>query len=107
MLTISELAKLAGTTRRTLIFYDQKELFKPVKINTNGYRYYDYNQLYNLTFILSLRRLGLSVDDIKLLQTNTNQPTIDVQLNKLLKKIQNQIDNLNQAKHILQHFTAF
>jgi len=28
MLTIKKFADLSGTTRRTLIFYDQKDLFK-------------------------------------------------------------------------------
>lgn len=45
LLSISEfakIAKIAQTTRRTLIFYDQKDIFKPAKIAENGYRYYSY-----------------------------------------------------------------
>ena len=36
LLSISEFAKIAGTTRRTLIFYDQKGIFKPYKIMNNA-----------------------------------------------------------------------
>ena len=35
LLSISAFAKIAGTTRRTLIFYDQKGIFKPYKIKDN------------------------------------------------------------------------
>ena len=65
LLSISEFAKLAGTTRRTLIFYDQKDVFKPMKIEETGYRYYSYEQLYQIGFILGLRDLGLLVEEIK------------------------------------------
>lgn len=65
LLSISKFAKLAGTTRRTLIFYDQKGVFKPQKIADNGYRFYDYGQLYQIGLILELCGLGLSVDEIK------------------------------------------
>lgn len=37
---ISEMAKLHGITRQTLIHYDSIDLFKPAKVDTNGYRYY-------------------------------------------------------------------
>ena len=65
MLTIRKFAELADTTRRTLLFYDEQDLFKPAKVAENGYRYYSYDQLYDLTFILELRKLGLSVLQIK------------------------------------------
>ena len=60
LMTISQFAKAVGTTRRTLIFYDQKGVFKPQKIMANGYRYYSYEQIYKMNFILGLRDLGLS-----------------------------------------------
>ena len=39
-ISISEMAKLHGITRQTLIHYDNIDLFKPAKVDTNGYRYY-------------------------------------------------------------------
>ena len=41
MLKISEMAKLANTTRRTLIFYDEEGVFQPKSRNNAGYRYYN------------------------------------------------------------------
>lgn len=57
LMTISQFAKAVGTTRRTLLFYDQKGIFKPKKAMANGYRYYGYEQIYKMNFILGLRDL--------------------------------------------------
>lgn len=48
LLSISEFAKLEGTTRRTFIFYDQKDIFKPLETREKDYRYYSYEQLYQI-----------------------------------------------------------
>lgn len=99
MLTIQKFADLSGTTRRTLIFYDQKDLFKPKKILDNGYRYYDYDQLYEITFILELRRLGLSISEIK--SINQNDDSLNDNLKNILKQINQRMDNLNILKETL------
>ena len=39
--SIQEIAKLAGTTSRTLRHYDDIGLLAPARIGSNGYRYYD------------------------------------------------------------------
>ncbi|MCT7705158.1 MAG: MerR family transcriptional regulator [Lactobacillus gasseri] len=40
-------------------------MFKPMKTKKNGYRYYSYKQLYQISFILGLRDLELLVEEIK------------------------------------------
>ena len=40
-ISISEMAKLHGITRQTLIHYDNIDLFKPAKVDTNGYHIYE------------------------------------------------------------------
>lgn len=102
MLTIQKFATLAGTTRRTLIFYDQQDLFKPKKVAANGYRYYDYDQLYAVSFILELRRLGLSIATIKTLNTANSQASLDTDLKQILTRIDDQIDDLTLLRTTLQ-----
>lgn len=63
-LTISEMAKYAGISRRTLIYYDQIDLFKPAKVGENGYRYYGIDQYFELDVILLLKNLDVSLEDI-------------------------------------------
>ncbi|BDZ31553.1 MerR family transcriptional regulator [Lactiplantibacillus sp. WILCCON 0030] len=101
MLTIQKFAKLAGTTRRTLIFYDEKDLFKPKKVAENGYRYYDYDQLYPVTFILELRHLGLPISEIKLLTQTTGHAPLNAELKKILSQINQQLDNLTILRETL------
>jgi DNA-binding transcriptional MerR regulator len=61
---ISEVAKLAGTTSRTLRHYDNIGLLHPSRVGANGYRYYDPPALTRLQRILLLRELGLGIATI-------------------------------------------
>ena len=58
---IAEVARLAGTTSRTLRHYGDVGLLEPSRVGANGYRYYDTGALTRLQRILMLRRLGLGV----------------------------------------------
>ncbi len=62
--SIQEIAKLAGTTSRTLRHYDGIGLLAPSSIGANGYRYYDAAALVRLQRILLLRELGLGLPQI-------------------------------------------
>lgn len=57
-ISISEMAKLHGITRQTLIHYDSIDLFKPAKVDTNGYRYYCKHQIPYLREICFLKSRG-------------------------------------------------
>lgn len=62
--SIQQIAKLAGTTSRTLRHYDDIGLLAPSSIGRNGYRYYDQAALVRLQRILLLRELGLGLPQI-------------------------------------------
>jgi DNA-binding transcriptional MerR regulator len=73
-LSIQQLARLVGTTSRTLRHYDDIGLLKPSRIGGNGYRYYDERALVRLQRILLLRELGLGLPDIAaVLQRETDE----------------------------------
>ena len=59
-----ELAKLTGLTIRTLRYYDQIGLFSPSGRTEAGYRLYTESDLARLQQILSLKELGLSLEQI-------------------------------------------
>ena len=63
--SIQEVARLAGTTSRTLRHYDAVGLLAPTRVAPNGYRYYDADALVRLQRILLLRDLGLGLPAIK------------------------------------------
>jgi len=62
--SIQEVAKLAGTTSRTLRHYGSIGLLEPSRVGNNGYRFYDEESLVRLQRILLLRDLGLSLPAI-------------------------------------------
>jgi len=62
--SVQQLARLAGTTSRTLRHYDAVGLLKPSRTGGNGYRYYNHAALLRLQRILLLRELGLGLPAI-------------------------------------------
>jgi DNA-binding transcriptional MerR regulator len=61
---IQEVARLAGTTSRTLRHYGDVGLVTPSRVGANGYRYYDADALVRLQRVLLLRGLGLGIPAI-------------------------------------------
>lgn len=68
--TISELAKLAGVSTRTLRYYDEINLLKPSKINDSGYRIYSEKEVNLLQHILFYRELDVPLEKIALIINN-------------------------------------
>ncbi|MEW1835118.1 MerR family transcriptional regulator [Microbacterium sp. NPDC079995] len=62
--SIQQLARLAGTTSRTLRHYGQIGLLPPTRTGAGGYRFYDAAALRRLQHILLLRELGLALPRI-------------------------------------------
>ncbi len=63
--TIGELSELFDINTQTLRYYDSIGLFSPRKRDEDtGYRYYQFNQLYELASIRYLRRLDYSISNI-------------------------------------------
>lgn len=87
MLRIGEFSKLTGVPIRTLRYYDEIDLFKPVDIDLfTDYRYYKEEQVEDLNLINELKKVGFSLEEIK---TNWNKFTNEIMLKKreeLLKK---------------------
>lgn len=62
---VGDLAKLTGLTVRTLRFYDQIGLFSPSGQTETGHRLYNEADLARLQQIVSLKELGLSLEEIR------------------------------------------
>jgi effector-binding domain-containing protein len=63
--SIGEMAKLHNTTIKTLRYYDEIGLLKPIQIDkNNGYRYYSTEQFEQLNTIHYLKELGFSLKEI-------------------------------------------
>ena len=66
MYKIGEFSILAKTTIKTLRYYEKEKLLMPSYIDpVTNYRYYEAKELTNLSKIISLRQIGLSIKEIK------------------------------------------
>jgi len=63
--TIQKLASMAGISSRTLRYYDEIGLLKPVRITSSGYRIYGPAEVDRLQQILFYRTLGVRLESIK------------------------------------------
>ncbi len=62
--TTGQFARLNGINKRTLHYYDEIGLFSPERKDDNGYRYYTCFQTVQLELIVTLRKIGLSIEEI-------------------------------------------
>ena len=65
MIRIGDFSKLSRISVKTLRYYDEMGLLKPVEVDPfTGYRLYEYSQLSTLNRILALKDLGFSLEEI-------------------------------------------
>lgn len=98
---ISEIAKIFNISRRTLIYYDEIDLFKPYYTDEeNGYRYYSGHQIYVLRFIIALKNSGFSLNEIKEYTTCKSIDDSQVFLESKIKIMEDKIENLKNSIEI-------
>lgn len=64
-LQIGQLAQAAGTSAKTIRFYEEAELLPPAQRAENGYRLYGDEDVERLRFIRQARTLDFTLDDLK------------------------------------------
>jgi effector-binding domain-containing protein len=65
MIRIGDFSRLSRVSVKTLRYYDEMRLLKPVYVDAlTGYRFYEYDQLPRLNRILVLKDLGFSLEEI-------------------------------------------
>lgn len=107
---ISELAKLAGVTPRTIRYYESLGLLKASEREGTGFRYYTENELVRLQKINLLKKLGLTLDEISsvvpLLSEEPQKLAGKQKLLGILKRhlqtLDQQVDSLTQLRTELQ-----
>jgi effector-binding domain-containing protein len=83
---IGDFSRLSFVTVKALHHYDDIGLLKPVRVDRfTGYRYYSADQLPRLNYIIALKQLGLSLEEIATL-VNENLTPSQIREIFLLKK---------------------
>ena len=62
---IGDVAKYLSLSRDTLRYYDKLGIVSPKKDEGNGYRYYNMDDIITLSYVMILKDVGISLDDIK------------------------------------------
>ena len=78
MYSIGTFSKLTKTTIAALRFYDKEGLLKPAYTDSkSGYRYYLSSQLVTVQKILSLRQIGIPIEQIKIMINTIDEQYLD------------------------------
>ena len=99
---VTDFSRLCGVTPRALKYYEERELIKPAYIGENGYRYYSFAQMDEVSAILLFRDYGFSLDEIKTLMEQDDLKGIEQRMHMMLSIIKEQKKKLSeQEKNIL------
>lgn len=93
MIKIGDFSRISRVPVKTLRYYDEVGLLKPVEVDRfTGYRYYSLDQLSRLNRILALKDLGFSLEQIaQLLDENLPAAQIRGMLRLKQAEIQNRV----------------
>ena len=100
MYKIGELSEALGITPKTLRHYEAKGLLSPPQRSENGYRIYTKNDFRHAQSIVALRRLDLSLDEIRDLFESDDGGRLRKQ--KLLALLDEKLREIDQTLAILQ-----
>lgn len=86
---IGDFSKLTGLPVKTLRYYDDIDLFKPIDVDLfTGYRYYREDQIQDLELIMKLKNIGFTLEEIKNSWDNFNEELFLEKKKKLLMEIE-------------------
>jgi len=108
-LSVGQLARRTGLTVRTLHHYESLGLLQPADRSAAGYRMYGEAQLRRLQHIVSLKALGLSLQEIHRCldgQTLSLADALTGQLNRLRETIARQHQLLSRLEQLSQRLAV-
>lgn len=99
-ITIGEFASLMGVSTHQIRYFEEKGILLPSYVDENGYRMYGIDQIYALSHILLLRRLNISVSDVKKQMSTFSPEDYMTTLEKSVIEIEEQIQDLHMLKEL-------
>jgi DNA-binding transcriptional MerR regulator len=101
MYTIGQLAKKAGLSRSTLLYYDSIGLFSPSGRSGSDYRTYTEADRSRLEQICTYRRTGLSLTDIARIMRTRGKRGVLPLMEKRLDELNREIRALRSQQHFI------
>lgn len=100
--SISQLAKLFGLSRSTLLYYDRIGLLIPSDRSEAGYRLYTQRDHDRLAQICTFRNTGVALAEIKKMLASDNAPSVKILKNRLWEIGQQIADLRSQQQTIIR-----
>ncbi|WP_416327341.1 MerR family transcriptional regulator [[Eubacterium] hominis] len=101
-LTAGEFAKICDIPKHVLFHYDDIGLFQPEHKGENGYRYYSYRQYDTFAIITNLKKMGMSLQDIKVYLSKRDPQLFLSLLKDKFQEIDDLIEYLKGISHMMQ-----
>ncbi|MDY0944174.1 MerR family transcriptional regulator [Priestia megaterium] len=105
-LTTGEFASYVGVKKDTLFYYDKINLFKPAGKLSNGYRYYTYDQIKTFSTLQSLRKLGVSIEELKEYLSSPNTHKFVEMANQQTILVEKEIEKLIQIQRFFKQIIS-
>ena len=103
---VGEIAKFYGISVDTVRFYDRKGVLRPEKKNDNNYRSYNKEEFITMDYIMRLRSLGVSIENIKKMVVNTTlRDSLEV-IRETEAEIEAQIAALETQRRMIRGYRA-
>jgi DNA-binding transcriptional MerR regulator len=101
---ISDLAEQLGITTRTIRLYEKKGLVDPPKRTEGRVRYYEKEDITRFKFVLKLKTLGLSLEEMTELADlyDKEQKVPDKIMPRLLELLESHLNSIKQKISTLQ-----
>ena len=103
--TIRQIARLAGLSRATLLYYESLGLLMPAARNASGYRLYGENELERLRSIRALREAGVPMAAIGSILDDCTNSSMQL-LKRRLLEIDGEIQSLRAQQITLARLLA-
>ncbi|MBQ4649279.1 MAG: MerR family transcriptional regulator [Firmicutes bacterium] len=97
---INQVEQLVGITKKNIRFYEEQGLLSPERNRENGYRDYSEADVRTLEQIKLLRKLGLPIEEIRLMQKG--KATVADSMRRHLVTIEREQRNLEQAAKLCE-----
>ena len=101
---IGDVAKYLSLSRDTLRYYDKLGIVSPKKDEGNGNRYYNMDDIITLSYVMILKDVGISLDDIKEMIYNYSLKDMRLGILNQEKVIDKKIEELMNIKTKIRNF---
>ncbi len=104
LLCITDVSKMFGISSKTLRYYENVGILKPIRMENNKYRYYDKNAVERIKQILILRKMQISIKDIIRIYENEDMSIVVEVFVDQIHAIDEEVSALSELKRIVNEF---